>query len=154
VQAVRNGLSYTGLRRVSESPRCLLLRRLSGNVGKHSLEYFASDFVGVVLWQVLRWAYLAFNGRYSVGRLHFLCNHRKHLNCIVARASCQSNPIHCLEPFRTAVRVPSCPSGYAGQRYAAPRTVAALGAASGAGTRLRRSVFPHDVLLSQTTCSF
>jgi hypothetical protein len=30
------------------SPR-LLLRRLSGNVGKHSLEYFASDFVRVFL---------------------------------------------------------------------------------------------------------
>jgi hypothetical protein len=33
----------------SELLRGLLLRRLSGNVGKHSLEYFASDSVRVFL---------------------------------------------------------------------------------------------------------
>jgi hypothetical protein len=47
------------------------LRRLSGNVGKHSLECFAPGHIGV-----LRFGFLALRGRFRVGRLHFLRNHR------------------------------------------------------------------------------
>jgi hypothetical protein len=50
----------------------LLFRRLWGDVGKHPLEYFASDFVGIFL----RLAYFVFSGRFSLGRFHFLRNHR------------------------------------------------------------------------------
>jgi hypothetical protein len=110
---------------LASRPRCLLLRRLSGNVGKHSLEYFASDFVRVFLGRVLGLGFFAFSGTFRVGRLHFLCNHRKHLNCIVARASGQPNPLYCLEPFRTTAAIPR-----RGQRYAL-RTLAALRTAAG-----------------------
>jgi len=51
----------------SEPLRGLLLRRLSGNVGKHSLEYFTSDFVGVFVRPVLRLGFFVLSGRFSVG---------------------------------------------------------------------------------------
>src|ERR1700756_1943839 len=53
----------------------LLFGRLFGDVGKHSLEYFASDSVRVFLRRHFRLAYSAFSGRYGVGGLNFLSNH-------------------------------------------------------------------------------
>lgn len=55
--------------------RWILLRRLSGNVGKRSLEYFASDFVRVFFRRVLRLGFLAFSCGFGVGRLRFVRNH-------------------------------------------------------------------------------
>jgi len=86
------------------SPR--LLTGLSGNVGKHSLEYFTSDFVRVFVWRVLRLGFFVLSGRFSVGRFHFLSNHRNTTKHIVARPNRQFNTAPRLEPFRTAVRVP------------------------------------------------
>jgi hypothetical protein len=64
-------------------PKYLLLRRLLGplrkfarNVGKHSLEYFASGLIGVFLRRPLRLGFFAFSGRFEVGRLQFLSTHR------------------------------------------------------------------------------
>jgi hypothetical protein len=47
------------------------VRRLSGNVRKHSLECFSSRRIGVFL----RLGYFALSGRFSLGRFHFLRNH-------------------------------------------------------------------------------
>ena len=45
--------------------------RLSGNVGKHSLECFAPGRIGV-----LRLGFLVLRGRVRVERFHFVRNHR------------------------------------------------------------------------------
>ena len=111
--------------------RWILLRRLSGNVGKHSLEYFASDFVRVFFRRILRLGCFAFSGRFRVWSFRFLGNHRNTTKHIVARPNRQFNTLHHVEPFRTAVSIPSRPSGYDAEHYAAARMVAALRAASG-----------------------
>jgi hypothetical protein len=111
--------------------RWILLRRVFGNVGKHSLKYFASDFVRVFFRRVVRLGFFALSGRFRVWRFRFFGQHRNTTRHIVARPNRQSNTLHHVEPFRTAVSIPSRPSGYDAEHYPAARTVAALRAASG-----------------------
>jgi hypothetical protein len=111
--------------------RSILLWRLSENVGKHSFEYFASDFVRVFFRRVLRLGFFAYSGRFRVWRFRFFRKHRNTTKHIVARPNRQFNTLHHVEPFRTAVSIPSRPSGYDAEHYAAASMVAALRAASG-----------------------
>jgi hypothetical protein len=77
VVTANNGLNDT---RNSGHAKALLRSLLgalsfSGNVGKHSLECFASGRIGVFVRRVLRLGLFVVSGRLGVGWFHFLGNH-------------------------------------------------------------------------------